>query len=392
MRFATFLGGGAGSPTCATFDLHAAPLRWVSGGVVPIVKHQDRLWVVLFFREIKPRGWNLGNGSSQSSDEYTNIRKLLVREFLEEFIVLGSPPVPRNTQSAGVTGSCDCISVPRKMPEFYEEGTQLTDLESAASLVWREHEQLRKKHDGISIEWDDSSEGYVLKTIETPYRVQIVCPETKTPHKVPNALFTINPFEFGIEINKIMWFRLGETDYILDGEILETGPFLLRRPVILISLDFLKRKYDENGREVGLGKTLTHPGFPKCKSLGSIPAGEYRLFLRDIYFKNVRLASLISKSRGIRGLNAGEREECRALKSWLRNYQHLFLGDEYRYGDVPMDTIWHRILELENGEVSRDLKDSDPSTPYLTSLCPVTWKNLETILGNPSIWDEIQKI
>lgn len=46
--------------------LDAPLLRWASAGVLPIARWRSADWVVLFFRDIRPVGWNLANGASEN--------------------------------------------------------------------------------------------------------------------------------------------------------------------------------------------------------------------------------------------------------------------------------------------------------------------------------------
>lgn len=56
------------------------PLRWASGGCLAIVEIEGDEWVALFFRDILPIGWNVGNGGSESLDEHSDVTSLLRRE------------------------------------------------------------------------------------------------------------------------------------------------------------------------------------------------------------------------------------------------------------------------------------------------------------------------
>lgn len=64
------------------------PLRWASGGALPIVEHRDQEYFVLFFRDIFPIGWNIANGASEAfEDEMVLVGNLVEREFKEELII-----------------------------------------------------------------------------------------------------------------------------------------------------------------------------------------------------------------------------------------------------------------------------------------------------------------
>ena len=57
------------------------PFRWSSGGVLPITNYRHKKWVVLFFRDIPPIGWNIVNGASENVEEQKSINRLVFREF-----------------------------------------------------------------------------------------------------------------------------------------------------------------------------------------------------------------------------------------------------------------------------------------------------------------------
>lgn len=63
------------------------PLRWASGGALPVVHHRGESFLVLFFREIYPEGWNTANGASDTWDEMYQLRRLVEREFREEVLI-----------------------------------------------------------------------------------------------------------------------------------------------------------------------------------------------------------------------------------------------------------------------------------------------------------------
>ena len=81
-------------------------LRWASGGMMSVVKWRRRKWVPLFFRDIRPYGWNLALGSSEryfdSNDrlkagydfdkELNDPWLFILREFIEEMQVIDGSP------------------------------------------------------------------------------------------------------------------------------------------------------------------------------------------------------------------------------------------------------------------------------------------------------------
>ena len=72
----------------ARLRLNSAPLRWASAGALGVVTFMGRKWVILFYRDIHPKGWNIANGGSQDANEWHNIDWLANREFTEEIILI----------------------------------------------------------------------------------------------------------------------------------------------------------------------------------------------------------------------------------------------------------------------------------------------------------------
>ena len=64
------------------------PLRWGSGGYLPIVLHRGLRYLVLSFRGIFPQGWNLAVGAAEGWEELLDVRRAMEREFREELLIL----------------------------------------------------------------------------------------------------------------------------------------------------------------------------------------------------------------------------------------------------------------------------------------------------------------
>ncbi|MEO0403248.1 MAG: hypothetical protein AAF193_00105 [Bacteroidota bacterium] len=69
--------------------IDSLPLRWASGGVLPLVsfkhpKHSKTTdWVLLFYRDLNPTAWTIPLGGSHNIEELSHLTKLLFREFSE---------------------------------------------------------------------------------------------------------------------------------------------------------------------------------------------------------------------------------------------------------------------------------------------------------------------
>lgn len=319
------------------------PFRWASGGYLPIVCYQQRPWAVLFFRDISPIGLNIANGASENREEYKNLNRLIGREFSEEVIFLRSAPFPKER----------AVQHPFHIPnQSFETGDPVMPYLNEA--FYKEHARLRSEQDGIAIQLDRESEWPMLHGLNTPFdlRVRYHTPDLKHTRisLCPNVIFSLNPLEQGIEIIWLTQFNLNEGNYLLDGEYNEAHKVLIRRPVILVSMDYLKGIY---GAYPSLGELLPEVD---CKRLPPIPHGEFVLFDQDIDLRKKRLDTLEKTPTG--SMDKKQREdwdwEVNLHKNWLETYEHAF----------------------------RQAAEGDIEHEALRTLCPVTWKTLEIIFGH----------
>ena len=129
------------------------PMRWASGGILPLVRYQGDYWVLLFFRDRPPVGLNVPNGASECKDEYKDPWRLIDREFNEEVVVLSGRPL---------RGSA---LLQRDFLGQFQIGQFLTS-EFAA-----EHAQLRETTDDIKI--DRGGAPRPVDFLKTPFRVKV---------------------------------------------------------------------------------------------------------------------------------------------------------------------------------------------------------------------------
>ncbi len=235
-----------GSNTDPVFNLTLEnyPMRWISGGVLPIVTFRDKRWIPMFYRDKDPSGWNIPLGSSERDKssvstaghsvnlEHENLWRLQLREFIEESLILSKAPA-QGGENSWRPFDIDLPDVGLTL----EMGRQWTE------------EHLRKRgnipdnlrfHEGTGIK---------LKFPGlTDFSVEVSHNRCDKPVPSHDVLFAINMLELGIEIVRIASFALDNDNYLLDGEAL--GPFvnrvtneidseLVRMPFGLISLDYL---------------------------------------------------------------------------------------------------------------------------------------------------------
>lgn len=306
--------------------------RWASGGVLPIAKWKGQKWFVLLFRDIEPIGWNIPNGASETDKEYTEIDKLIFREFAEEIILLDKEPL----RNDGIPAIHKCFRFPFGMNRPLESCDTFTKKQMA----------LRYDHDNLKIE---TGNGPKLKQLETPFSLDLSYFDNSSMEnihsKIDDIIFSINPNEFGIEILRVLEFEMNDNDYIIDGEVWELGSILVRQPIMLLSCDYVKKIYEKSGE---IGRHINDKPYADCKKMESIPANNYKIFDKDIELRKQRIEKLIFDS------TYNHTNEIKRCKSWLKNFEKLF-------------------YDLENGKKDITREDHNP----LTNLCPVTWKSLE---------------
>jgi len=219
------------------------PLRWASGGVLSIVTHDDAMWVPLFFRDIPPYGWNVSLGATERyfndmgheiddqdySLEYelTSPWKFIVREFLEETLILSNQP--------RMGGACEWRRF--DFPQHVRMRVERSQAERFAEV----HLELRRNQDGLDIQphhrgvriaiCDDTTSDLAIVGNRTQGRLSGAW----------NVLIAISPLELGIEVIKVVEYKLPSDHCILDGEFYEIRGHrqLVRMPVGLVSLKYL---------------------------------------------------------------------------------------------------------------------------------------------------------
>ncbi len=343
------------------------PLRWASGGALPIVRYKKHWWASLFFRDIPPRGWNIPIGASEKSTEWSDLTSLIEREFTEEFVIISGPP------GSGVHEAF-------RMKDLRGEGVTSEQYRKFSAA----HTRLRSKHDGIELTYGGSRTRWERKS---PFNVYVKDTSGEI-RSCDNVVFSINPYELGIEVIRPYEVELLDNDWLLDGEILPSPdapfPYLVRRPVLLLRMDWLLDMYS-NTTPNGLGQLVSDEEGAatrslECKVLPNIPAGKFRLFGDFVSVKgspdvDLRAARLRQVREKIALLKENKNEDAPAHRNeWqsLLDEQHLL---------ESWDEQYRKLFEC----VMRERQISEtPEMKPLRSLCPVTWKTLELVLQH--VW------
>ena len=241
-RVHEFMSGHDDAEMTIELNIHMR-MRWCSGGVLPVVHFQGEreraLWTPFFFRDIQPIGWNLALGASESVGELNHPNYALLREFLEEILVLPYEPVAGLRCTPRVFLS-DNLALAQELCERAEEFSD-------------EHLELRNRADGLNLEparWSrETAEAAVKYRLadSLPVDLHIIDRDTRRTHHNEGLLVCFNLTELAAEVIQVYNFELAPGDYLLDGEIAmdEDKSFIVRQPVALISHDYLRRVFGE---------------------------------------------------------------------------------------------------------------------------------------------------
>ncbi|MCE5215601.1 hypothetical protein LLH03_01110 [bacterium] len=332
-------------PTVKVVDPVEFPLRWASGGIIPFPRLGGKLYCALFFRDIAPIGWNVANGASERDREWRSpATYLMKREFGEEMMVVERFAVDSGTETIRVRQRLPLLD--GIIPPWHDPDRE----------VWKQyssrHRDLRREQDGLLVV--DSREGFsyfpfhnALGTVEVK--------DTSMPDDGPgtcqNVVFSINPTELGIEVLWPVEFSLGPGDTLLDGEILEDRQSLVRRPVLLLSVDYLRGIWQ---REHMIGNPCRESGREDGRLLPEIPPEHYRLYDDDISLRQ----RLIRRAEVEPTWAKQHRKVIDMATKWLKEYAGAF-------------------EPLQKGDTIQDAR--------LRTLCPVSWKALEVLFAHDCI-------
>lgn len=330
------------------------PIRWASGGFLPLIWFKNDYWVLFFLRDRRPPiGLNIANGASENKNEYKNIRSLMAREFCEEVVVLNGRPIP----------GFAVLQIRFESDEFRE-------LVNPQFTI--EHARIRRSVDGLAIDQTEEREALrKMRLLETPFVLSVRFHETNLVDTqidhVSNIIYSINPAEFGIEIIKLCTLELRDTDYILDGEFDLSNKVLIRQLPILLKVNYLFDIFKSKG---SLGSYISEGNSADGKLLDAVPASQCYIFDADVDLRRARREGIQSE------LESGPPAQLRRNLEWERK-------------NIVSD--W---LERYDKSVSRikeeGLSGNEQADKELRTLCPVAWKALELAFSH-GILKEVTK-
>lgn len=304
------------------------PFRWASGGSLLLARWRERWWALVFFRDLRPVGWNLANGASESVAEQAALLQLIERETMEEVVIVANDP--------GKTGPSDVITLELERDLSVQEARS-----ALAERLLKAHHDLRRREDGFNLRVSTLSTPVV--PLNGPGTIDLI--DGGTRKRAGQYLYvTVDPLDFGIEAIQIAKVHLPEHAYILDGEVIEGNEKrkerqrLARRPVGLLSVSFLQRCWEESaslGLVVEAEQDERRMG---CKQLPSpnlsrdISKTELHIFQHDYHWRKARV-------------DAGKSDDDQWIDKFGEDFEGFFSAQQ--------------------------------ASPTLRTLCPVTWKVLE---------------
>jgi hypothetical protein len=210
------------------------PLRWASGGVLPVVTWRGDVWSPFFFRDISPVGWNIAAGSSETEAELCRPVSFGLREFVEETIVLPQRPHPGSELRA------------KTFPNIMKDDK--AQLRAALNTVNR-HLDIRSREDGITLlpfPVDKVPSDRAIKASFVPMKTRLHIKSESGNEELSDVLVCFNLLELGIEVISVIRYELRHDDYLLDGETLTPvggKAELIRMPVAMISHTYLEQVF-----------------------------------------------------------------------------------------------------------------------------------------------------
>ena len=328
--------------------------RWISGGVIPIVKYKQKKWFVLGFRGIKPIGWNIANGSIEDKED--SLQTTILREFFEEILITDNPY--ENNQ----------VVKTRPFSLKGEQQDRRNEEIIKSSDFSEKHLDKREKQD--KLQFDGVKED--ARIMKIPFNYNVYEEGNKKNMELENSIFIINPYEQGIEYISAYEFYMEDNEYLLFGEILEDRDCLAREPIMLLSCDYVKDIYDKtksfgdklekkkNNKDLGCSYAAKEENYYDCRVLNfKIPEEHYHIFGYDIEQKYKIIQNLSERKASGEKINEKELE---FQKNWVNNY-----GGFFQYNS-----------DKKSYSLKYDVTQGDKINPVM-SFCPVTWKILETM-------------
>jgi hypothetical protein len=209
------------------------PFRFASGGTLPIIRSENRDYYCLFYRDIRPVGWNIANGGCATRAELLDPLQTVYRELCEELII-----VNRHFKERYIYGYPDCQGLER---------------ESMRGKPWAPCAPADLWHMAPSPSWlqifPELTGGQFrlvqapMKWLNGPDSLYVQIDGVDAGH-VQACYVNINATDFGIEIDKVARINLSSRRATMcDGE--QTGRCIVNRLIGLFETEKLNKQVAE---------------------------------------------------------------------------------------------------------------------------------------------------
>lgn len=201
------LSGPAERPWC--FAGESFQFRYVSGGVLPVLRMGERDYYCLFYRDMEPVGWNIANGGADTREELLDPRITIEREFCEELVIFGDDG--RHIFQLACERSSFHASQ-RSRQRWHDTMRELTGnavAERKLEFPWVEGPDVLR----VSIVRHGKSNAFI----------------TEDKNQVTGCFININALDFGIELDRVARIPVDESVIVCDGELI--GSRQINRPV-----------------------------------------------------------------------------------------------------------------------------------------------------------------
>ena len=366
------------------YGLEKNPMRWVAGGVIPLITFRGKQWFAFVYRDIPPVGFNHFGGLSEDKDERKRPRLMALREFLEEFLVLDEEP------EYGVATTLRQIHISGEHHETIHLNRQFKRIQAY-------HKRLRELQDNIKVR-DSPKEPVTMHALNTPFTVEEYDEDGKIITKVDDTIFSIDPFERGIEVDFIYYTNdIEDNNYLIFGEPDPTGSFLIRSPIVLISLDKIIDTITSNRF-----LSCSSENCKECKCISDLTEDDYIIFDKDtLDLRKERMINL-AKNMNIdlefidmlNSLSKGNQVESELQRFWNKNKADQSVKKKELVKRYELDThvniainTWSKLYTLKKGSVI----NTENALDIVSRFCPVTWKVLTLAINSKSLDPYIKK-
>ncbi|MEW6159578.1 MAG: adenylate/guanylate cyclase domain-containing protein [Verrucomicrobiota bacterium] len=314
------------------------PLRWASGGILSVVDWQGREWVPVYFRDVRPFGWNISLGQSQRNfriDPASNREvyqkgsydrehdypiHYIQREFIEETVVVNKPDEEKMLQGPEQLLAAATFFLANQEPA------------DCARQYIDTYRKLRKRYDGLNMRDGELKEPTINRS---PVSVTVIGRDGIALGPMSDVRLCFTLLDMGIEVVQVVKYSLLPNEVFMDGEMAVTTSEnidnwnLIRMPMALLSTDYLKRAFGDRKMQ------FAYSDEPEPSMLVDSPVYSNDLNKTDIHLYQWDLR------RRKRAQTLSNREEDAFLADqvrrnrWLRWVGSFYQGEKIRTDRIP---------------------------------------------------------